>query len=203
MIAARWFLGLAVAACAGVVGCSGGGEASPRVTTVTAPVSTVATSTSQEEPATSTEASAETTETATVEVEVEPPTLTHRQFIRRFDQICRKGNRAIARANRRLQAAFARGDNQAAARIWAKSLRTLDPLFYRRVKALAPPPHDEQGLRRYLNLSRQIGVLETRFIRALRRDDQEEMSRLNRLIRRLSNQRTLVTSRMGLTECGS
>lgn len=140
------------------------------------------------------------TETATAEVEA--PALTHTQFIRRFDQICRRGNRAIARANRRLQAALARGDNQAAARIWATSLRALGPSFYRRVKALAPPPEDERGLRRYLNLSRQIGVLETWYIQALRQDDQEEMSRLNRLIERRTHQRTLVTSRMGLTQCG-
>jgi hypothetical protein len=183
-----------VAACAGVVGCSGGDEASPRAPTVTAPVAAIETST---------EGSTETTETATVEVEVEAPASTHRQFIRRFDQICRRGNRAIARANRRLQAAFARGDNQAAARIWATSLRALGPGFYRKVKALAPPREDERGLRRYLHLSRQIGVLETRYIQALRQDDQEEMSRLSHLLERRTHQRTLVTARMGLIECGS
>ncbi len=101
-----------------------------------------------------------------------------------------------------MDAAFARGDYDAAADIWARTKKRLDPPFYAKVRALAPPPRDEGGLSRYLELSRQLDVLEVRYIRALRQEDDPERARLSDLMDRISNRRTLVTSRLGLTDCG-
>jgi hypothetical protein len=173
-----------------VVGCSGDDGDLSRVATATAP------STSTIDDVTT------TTETPTVTDDVAPPPLTHAMFIRRLDRICKRGNRAIDRSNKRLEAAFARGDYDAAADIWARTKKRLDPPFYAKVRALVPPSRDEVGLRRYLELSRQLDVLEVRSIRALRQGDDAERARLDNLMERLSNRRTLVTSRLGLTECG-
>ena len=186
--------GVAIAVLLLVGGCSGDGD---RVASVTAPEATTA-----EEAATSPETPTEPTDTQAVE-EPEEQVLTHAQFIRRLDRICRRGNRQIDRARERIDAAFTRGDYGEAARLWSRSEKRLNPPFYRAVESLAVPEEDRRDFERYLELSRQLDVIGQRYIRALRRNDEEEFARLDGISRRLANQRTLVTTRLGLVECGS
>ncbi len=174
-------------------GCSSDENAAPETTDPGTTTSTV-------EPTTS--GTAEGPDTTTADEPEDRPPLTHAQFIRRLDRLCRRSNRQLDRSSKRIDAAFARDDYAEAARIWARSNKRLDPPFYKAVDALAVLPEDAKGLARYLALSRQIDVLEVRYIRAVRQRDEDEMSRVGRLMDRISNNRTLATSRMGLTECG-
>jgi hypothetical protein len=65
------------------------------------------------------------------------------------------------------------------------------------------PEQDEAGLARYLSLSRQMDVYYRRSERAYRQADDAELARLAILIERARSQRTRVTARMGLRQCGS
>jgi hypothetical protein len=92
------------------VGCSGGGDEDvPRAATATA------SSSSAVEDVTTTTAAPTTT------VDAEPPPLTHAQFVPRLDRLCKRGNRALDRFNRRYAAAIGRGDYDGAADIWQAS----------------------------------------------------------------------------------
>jgi hypothetical protein len=65
------------------------------------------------------------------------------------------------------------------------------------------PARDEANLRRYLAMSHELDIYNARYIRALRRHDDDELARLNVLSEHTRNRRTRVTARMGLRECGS
>jgi hypothetical protein len=129
--------------------------------------------------------------------------LTHGQFVAALDRMCRRDNRIIDRYNKRYAAAVARDDYAGAADILRNARRRLNKAFYREAEALDVAPQDARSLGRYLALTRQIETLGIRVERALRRRDDEELSRLDGLIDRLADRRTLVTAGMGLTVCGS
>lgn len=135
------------------------------------------------------------------EEDEEEPTLTHAQFIRQLDGICRRYNKAEVRFDRRVaDPVFERSGERAWEKVELRYAKRHNPLFHAEVEALAAPPEDENGLRRYLDLTRQREVL---YVRWLREHNDAEIARLDRLIDRVRNRRTLVTSRMGLRVCGS
>jgi hypothetical protein len=86
-----------------------------------------------------------------------------------------------------------------------KRANQLERSFYAAVRQLSErvPDRDKSGLRRYLALSHELDVFDRRVIRALRAHDDEELARLITLSERVRNQRTRVTARMGLRECGA
>jgi hypothetical protein len=148
-----------------------------------------------------------TTERATTAITtiVEEPALTHREFIRELDRTCRKGNQqAERRFGDELEAASAANDYDRIADVLHES-RSLNKPFYRAVRELARevPEEDEAGLRRYLSLSRQLDVYYVRLERAYRQADDAELGRISALVEQTRSQRTRVTARMGLRECGS
>jgi hypothetical protein len=74
-------------------------------------------------------------ETPSVTVDVEPPPLSHEQFIARLDRICRRGNRALVPHGVRYEAATTRGDYDAAADI-LEEVQELNAPVYARIVAL-------------------------------------------------------------------
>ena len=125
------------------------------------------------------------------------PVITHRQFIRVLDSMCRKVNKRLDAINRQ----YPNPTYDQAARLWTLGHR-VSVRFFRQIKALDVPMEDMRGFERYLTLTRQLLVLQVRMIRALRAHDDDEITRLSGLIDSIRNQRTRVTSQMGLTVCG-
>ena len=166
--------------------CTGGGSST----------ATDSATTSQPDPAT----------TAPITTVAEPPPpLSHGQFIKRLDRICRTSNRQIEqRFGAKEDAAIAANDYDRLADLMQQAKR-LDRPFYRAVREFGQrvPDEDERGLRRYLSLSHELDVFRARYIRALRKHDDDELARLDALYEHTRNQRTRVTARMGLKQCGS
>jgi hypothetical protein len=168
----------------GCTGGSGGPEASSSSTL--AGTITVATTTVAEPPA-------------------PPAPLSHRVFVKRLDRICRQSNSQLDRRFGAAEdAAIAANDYDRLADLMKRAERANRP-FYRAVKKLGlrVPDKDEAGLRRYLRLSHELDVFKSRYIKALRDHDDDELDRLNGLIEHTRNERTRVTARMRLRECGS
>jgi hypothetical protein len=181
---AQTFVAVVVALTA--TGCSGGSSTEGPETQVDS--ATTATTTT------------EATTTAAVE-----PALTHREFINRLDRLCLKGNRQLERRyGAAFEAAYAANDYDRLADLFQRSRRLNRP-FYTAVRELRRdvPDRDARGLRQYLSLSHQMDIYYARSIRAYRERDDAELARLSSLIERARSQRTRVTAKMGLRECGS
>jgi hypothetical protein len=143
-----------------------------------------------------------TVTTPTTSTVVAPPPVTHRQFVRRLDHICRVFNRKIDRFNKRNADVFASGDYEDVANALALTKRRLDPPWNRQLARLEVPPKDERSFRRYRALTQRLDELERRRIRALRRHDDDEIGRIVGLSDRARDQRTNVAIDMGLHVCG-
>lgn len=140
-----------------------------------------------------------TTSTVTV-----PPPVTHKQFVRRLDHICRVFNRNVERFNKRFADIFnSTTDYEGVADALALMSRRLDPGWHRQIDRLDVPPKDERGFRRYIALVDRMDELERRKIRALRRHDDDELDRVNGLTDRARDQRTNVAIDIGLHVCGA
>jgi hypothetical protein len=164
-------------------GCSGGDSAEPET-----------------QPDSTTTATTEATTTVADE-----PALTHREFVKRLDRICLKANRQLDRRyGAAFEAAYAANDYDRLADLFQRTRRLNRP-FYKAVRELgrAAPERDTRGLRQYLSLSHQMDVYYDRSISAYRQEDDAELNRLAVLIERARSQRTRVTAKMGLRECGS
>jgi hypothetical protein len=170
-----------------VTGCSVGGGSSKATESQSEPVATT------------------TTPAPTTTVVVESIPLTHVQFTRRLDRLCKRFNR---KQDRRFgaaeDAAVAANDYEGLANLYERSLRAGRP-FYRAVRRLGNrvPEEDAGALRRYLSLSRELDIYSLRYVRALRHHDDTELGRLNGLTEQTRNRRTRVTAKMGLRVCGS
>ena len=143
------------------------------------------------------------TDTGATETAVpEPPPVTHAQFIRRLDRICRRFNRKVDRVNDQYADAFAAGDYEASAEAY-KNVQRLVPGWQVQVAALEVPPEDVGRFGRYLLFVDRLDGFYRRMIRALRQHDDEEIARLDALSERARNQRTNVAVDLGLRVCGS
>jgi hypothetical protein len=165
-------------------GCSGGGGDETTVASMTPTPSTLEDAGATTEAATTTE-----------------PTVTHAEFIAALDAICKKDNKDLERYDKRYQKAVARSDYDGAADAFEDSLAGYDS-FYEELEALDVPPEDAKAIDRYLAFTRQIEALVVRIARGFRERDDAELSRLGDLLGRVQNKRTLLTARLGLTECG-
>lgn len=122
-----------------------------------------------------------------------------------MDRLCRTSNRQIERRfGAKQDAAIAANDYDSLADLMQRAKR-FDRPFYRAVRELGQrvPDRDERSLDRYLSLSRELDVYRARYIRALRKHDDDELGRLDALYENTRTRRTRVTARMGLTRCGS
>jgi hypothetical protein len=163
---------------------------------------------SKSEPATS--GATTTAPVAATTTEPEPAKLTHRQFIHKLDRLCRVGNRAIDRVSGKR---FGNGpfywDTEAQQTAYARMIRVnirFNVRWEKRHGFLTLDPassKDAKQYRAYLDLSKQMRVLELKEARALLKHDVNEATRLDGIVTRLQNKRTRVTSSIGLQECGS
>jgi hypothetical protein len=148
---------------------------------------------------------ADTVGTTTSAAPLPPPPLTHGQFIRKFDHLCKVGNRA---SGRRFEFGTIYDTPESMDAFAAKLAKfnryirnwdrkhgffTLDP----------GDPQDVRNYERYKVFWRRIANYSGREVLAARRHDFEELLRLFRLEDRTRNQRTRLTADMGLRYCGA
>jgi hypothetical protein len=165
-------------------GCSGGGASSQ------SPEPTTATTKSATEPTTT--------------VEQPPPPLTHKQFIRTLDRLCKLGNRASARK-------FTFGDIYDT----VESMDAYAVKLARLIRFVAKwdrkhhffeldpgEPEDIRNYDRYKELTKRLRNYDARQVIAARRHEFEEIARLLDLQDTTRNQRTRLTADMGLRFCG-
>src|SRR6266508_4573273 len=107
---------------------------------------------------------AETTTDSTTTIAAPPP-VTHRQFVKRLDRLCRRYNRKLDRLNKRYADVFDSTDYAAIASAYRRAERLKAP-WRSDVKSLQVPPRDEHRFRRYLALVDRIDGLFHREIRA-------------------------------------
>jgi hypothetical protein len=173
-----------------VGGCTGGGGDAETV--VAPPESTPTTETTS------------STGTTTGEATPVEPALTHAAFIRQLDRLCRKGNRLVDRRyGGRVDAAIEANDYEGLADLLERVGR-VDRRFDRADQRLLDQasPEDAKALSKYIALSEELDNYRKRYVRALRRHDDDELDRLNVVDDKARNKRTRVTAQMGLTECG-
>ena len=142
------------------------------------------------------------TPTVSVTVTAAPTPVTHRQFVKRLDRLCRIYNAKAGRFNKRYESELTSNDYAAIADLYRRAERQQAP-WRVAVVQLEMPPSDVRRFRRYLGLTDRIDALFRRQIRALRREDVEEFNRLNALIETTRNQRTTAAVDLGLRVCGS
>jgi hypothetical protein len=148
----------------------------------------------------------ETTGTTTSATPPPPPPLSHREFVKRLDSICKKANDKLDRRfGAASDAAVAAQDLDKLADLRVKARRLNAPFYaaVRKLRSRGVPDRDKAALRKYLALSHQLDSLDRRYIRALRQSDLDEIGRLNGITSRIRNKRTKVTSSVGLRQCGS
>lgn len=126
----------------------------------------------------------------------------HDAFTAEFDDLCQRGNAADKSFEDRLEAASASNDYEAAARALEDSLEVAHQ-YREEFDALKPPSEDRVAFNEYLSLSDALITLRTRFIHALRAHDDDELTRLGEVVDDVKKRRTILTSKLGLTECGS
>ena len=148
----------------------------------------------------------ETTGTTTASTPPVPPPLTHRQFIRELDHLCKVGNNL---ADKKFGGDVTVQDTaesmDAYARLIERAERFNDK-FNRKNNFFGLDPalqKDERNYAKYRELSRRLDNYYARVIRAARRHDFQELVRLFALTERARNQRTKVTADMGLRFCGA
>lgn len=135
-----------------------------------------------------------------------PPPLTHRQFIRRLDHLCKVGNKAT---NRRFDNFGDISDTAASMDAYARWLVRVNRYvnkWDRRHHFFGLDPaeaRDIRNYRRYKALTKELRNLDAREIVAARHHQFDELVRLNSIEGRVRNRRTRLTARMGLVYCGS
>jgi hypothetical protein len=129
-------------------------------------------------------------ETGTTETTPSPP-ITHKQFVRKLDGICRKFNRKVDKINRRYADAFAARDYEKSAEAYEKAERLI-PGWNAALDNLEVPPEDERLFRRYMVFVNRIDGIARRQIRAFRQHDEAELNRLFLLSDRTRDKRTNV-----------
>jgi hypothetical protein len=134
-----------------------------------------------------------------------PPPLTHRQFIRQLDRLCRIGNRAFERRFEFGTLYDTPESMDAYAVKLAKANRYIQK-WDRRHGFNSLDPGDPQDIRdydRYKDFNRRLDNYSDRKVVAARRHEFEEIVRLINLETRSRNQRTELTADMGLRYCGA
>ncbi len=130
-----------------------------------------------------------------------PPPVTHRQFVKRLDGLCRLYSLKGDRLNKRYADVLRSTDYAAIADVYRRAERIQAP-WRAAVVRLEVPPNDRRRFRRYLALADRIDGLFHREIRALRRQDEAEFARIDGLITQTRNQRTTAAVDLGLQVCG-
>jgi hypothetical protein len=134
-----------------------------------------------------------------------PPPLTHKQFVRQLDHLCRVGNRASARR-------FKFGDIYDTAEsmdAYAAKLKRANRYIRKWDRrhhffSLNPgEPEDIRNYDRYKELTKRLRNYSEREVRAARRHSFEEIVRLLGLEEKTRNRRTSLTADMGLRFCGA
>jgi hypothetical protein len=144
--------------------------------------------------------------TTTTETPPPPPPLTHKQFIRRLDRLCKVGNRALDRRFKTFENLNDTTSSMDAYASWLKRGNRYIAKWDRRhgFFDLDPAePKDIRDYRRYKALTRQLRNLSERELVAARRHDFDEIVRLGPIEERIRSHRTRLTSGMGLVYCGA
>lgn len=144
---------------------------------------------------------AETTTPATTTTAAPPP-VTHRQFVKGLDFLCRRYNRKLDRFYTRHEDVMNSTDYAAIVKL-NRQARTFNAPWRSAVGRLQVPPKDKRRFRRYLALTDRMDALIQREQRFILRNDQAELARLDGLVRQARNQRTNVAVDLGLRVCGS
>jgi hypothetical protein len=139
----------------------------------------------------------------TADIAPPPPPVTHRQFVKRLDRLCRGYNRKIDRFYKRHEDVMNSTDYVAIVKLNRRVKKLLNPSWRSGLRRLQVPPKDRQRFRRYVGLVDRIDALARREQRFILRNDQTELARLDSLIAHARNQRTNVAVDMGLQVCGS
>jgi hypothetical protein len=162
----------------------------------------------------STTANATTSEAATSRVATTstfatpppPPPLTHRQFIHRLDNLCKRGNRATDRRFKSEVTVYETAESMDAyARLLRRSQRFIRRWDQTHGFFMLDPgdPKDVRDYKRYKELTRRSRNLYGRAEAAARHHDYDEIFRVLRIANQTRNQRTKLTADMGLRFCGS
>jgi hypothetical protein len=156
--------------------------------------------------ATTSEPVATTAGTTTAAAPAPPPPLTHRQFIRQLDHLCKIGNRATKRRFEDFGAISDTAASMDAFADWLVRVNRYVRKWDRRHGFFELNPGDESDVRayeRYKALTKQLRIFSRREVLAARRHDFDELRRLFDLEDRVRNRRTRQTARMGLVICGA
>jgi hypothetical protein len=178
-----------------VAACSGSSQSADQ---------TQATTPTQSTPAETSTSEGTGSDTTTAAVE-EPPPLTHTQFIRRLDYLCKKGNRATdLRFN--FGDLYDTAESMDAYAHWLTRLNRFVRRWDRNHRFFKLNPGDPEDIRkydRYKELTLRLRNFSAREITAARHHDFDEIVRLHDLDTRTRNQRTNLTADMGLRSCGA
>jgi hypothetical protein len=153
---------------------------------------------------TTTESTVSTT-LSTTTAPTPPPPLTHKQFIRRLDRLCKVGNKASARRFQFEDIYDTAESMDAYAAKLAKVNRYINRSDRKHgfFKLDPAEPDDARDYERYKEMTRRLRNFSLRQVRAARRHQFEEIVRLLDLEKQTRNQRTKLTADMGLRFCGA
>lgn len=146
--------------------------------------------------------------TSTVATPPPPPPLTHREFVRRLDHLCKVGNRAVDRKfNKKFpETIYDTPESMDAYAAVLKRANSYVRRLDRRQHFFGLDPGDPEDIRnydRYEKLTRRLANYSDREVVAAHRHDFAELSRLFGLEQRTRNHRTDLTADMGLRFCGA
>jgi hypothetical protein len=130
------------------------------------------------------------------------PSPAHDRFVRQLDSLCDETNRSLALQDKAFGDAAAAGDLTRAGAILEGESPQLGR-YLARIERLRPPGSDRAVFSRYLSLTRRIRGLVPRVAAALRAQDVEEITRLDRLLKKSQSEQTEVAIDLGTTYCGS
>jgi hypothetical protein len=135
-----------------------------------------------------------------------PPPLTHKQFVRRLDRLCKVGNRLTERKfGGDVDISDTAESMDAYARLVSRSNRFVQRWRHKTGFFRLNPgdPTDVRNYERYKVLTRRLRNFSIRDQRAAREHDFDELVRLSEIENRTRNQRTNLTADMGLRFCGA
>jgi hypothetical protein len=125
---------------------------------------------------------------------------TRAEYVAQADPYCAAANQDIRRLNRRARKLFRAGHFAAAGGEIRKTGRRLSASIAQ-VRAIPPPPGDEQTIASWLNLVQQIANNNLRLGRAEAKDDVRRILRIEMRTRQISVQAHGVVAGFGFTAC--
>jgi hypothetical protein len=134
-----------------------------------------------------------------------PPPLTHKQFVRRLDRLCKVGNRIFERKFK-FSDIYDTAESLDAYAVKLKRANRYNVRWDRRHHFFTLDPGEPEDIRnydRYKALTYRLRNYFEREVRAARQHSFEEILRLTGLEERTRNRRTSLTADMGLRFCGA